>query len=182
MATTQLMTADELASLADEMGHYELLRGELLPVSPTRARHGEIAGVFAAHLGGYMLATLSGRLYVAETGFVLGHNPDIVLAPDVAFVRADRLPADAARRGFLAVAPDLAVEIVSPSDRAGLVVEKVTAYLAAGTRLVCVVRPEQRALTLHRPDQPPLELSENATLDGGEVLPGFQIAVRDLFV
>lgn len=116
MATT-LMTAEELALLPDHGHHYELVRGELVELAPIGGRQGENAGQIAGHLWVFVSPRRLGRICVAETGFILARNPDIVRAPDVSLVRADHPPPTHEREGYLEVAPDLVVELVSPSDR-----------------------------------------------------------------
>jgi Uma2 family endonuclease len=119
-----------------------------------------------------------GRL-LGETGFVLARNPDTVRAPDLAFVRRGRLPERTIGMVYIDGAPDLAVEVLSPSDSAIDMEDKVAEYLGAGGRLVWVVNPKRRTITVHAPEVPPRTLHEHETLDGGEVLPGFTCVVRD---
>jgi Uma2 family endonuclease len=121
-----------------------------------------------------------GRLLAAETGFRLFTNPDTVRAPDVAFVRHDRIP-NPMPRGFAEFAPDLAVEVLSPDDRPGEVLEKVSDWLKGGTRLVWVVDPERRSARAYRDDGDIRLLGETDSLEGEDVLPGFNCQVRELF-
>ncbi|MDP9363937.1 MAG: Uma2 family endonuclease [Chloroflexota bacterium] len=116
-----------------------------------------------------------------RNGLFLAHEPDTVVAPDVAFVRAERLPSPSERRGFSPVVPDLAVEVVSPSDRQAKVDEKVALYLAAGVPLLWVAYPRRRVVRVHRPGREPVELGEGDVLDGEDVLPGFRLPVADVF-
>jgi Uma2 family endonuclease len=108
-------------------------------------------------------------------------DPDVVLMPDVSFVRADRLPQHEAREGVMPLAPDLAVEILSPSNRAREMAQKVELYQRAGVRLVWMVQPRRRAVTVYPLGAEQHTLDETETLDGGDVLPGFQMSVADLF-
>src|SRR5262245_41778463 len=114
MATTSLMTAEQLFEL-DLDGHHDLIRGELISMAPAGARHGKIAASVAYFLRRHLESNPIGTAYGAETGFILTRSPDTVLAPDAAFVRGDRLPSDEEQEGFLPFAPDLAVEVLSPS-------------------------------------------------------------------
>jgi len=117
----------------------------------------------------------------AETGFLLARRPDTVRAPDVAFVSAERLEQARTTRGFFPGPPDLAVEVLSPTDRAGEVHAKVADYLAAGTRLVWVVEPGRHTIRVYRTLLAPKTVGQEATLDGEEVLPGFRLPVSAVF-
>jgi Uma2 family endonuclease len=175
------MTAEQLAELPDDGRHYELVRGVLVAVAPAGGRQGENAGQIAGHLWLFAEPRGLGRIYIAETGFILARDPDIVRAPDVSFVRAERLPPLDRREGFLELAPDLAVEVVSPSDRARDVMDKVIEYLDAGVRLVWIVEPRRRIVTIWTPDRTARILTEADELDGGDVLPGFRLPVAQIF-
>ena len=118
--------------------------------------------------------------YAAETGFVLDEVRQRVLAPDVAFVTRGRVP-PGPQRGFFRGAPDLAVEVRSPSQSAREMDTKAEGYLAAGTRLVWIVDPDRRTVTVYRPDRSPEELALEGYLDGYDVLPGFRVAVAAIF-
>ncbi len=182
MATTQLITADDLFVCGTSAESCELVEGVRRPMVPTGGEHGEIVAELAFALQSFVRVRGLGRVYFSDTGFVLATDPDTVLTPDVAFVSASRVPPKAQRVGFLHLAPDLVVEVVSPSDRSSEVQAKVTRYLQAGVALVWVIEPRRHLVTIHTSNNPPVERGENDTLDGGEVLPGFQLAVRDLFV
>ena len=120
-------------------------------------------------------------MFAAETGFLLTRDPDLVRAPDVAFVRRERVEAAGRVRGYWPGAPDLAVEVVSPNDRPADVDEKVRTWLAYGTLMVIVVYPDERRVRIHEPGRRPRDLSEADTLDGGIVVPGWTTPVRQLF-
>ena len=179
---TAPMTADELARLPDDGWRYELIEGGLIRMTPAGGVHGEVGTEVHYHLRAFAGRHRLGRVYAAETGFLIARNPDTVLAPDVAFVRAERLPPRRDRRGFMPIAPDLVVEVVSPSDQEQDVAKKVARYLAAGVPLVWVARPEPRTVTVHTPDEPPRVLRSGDVLDGGDVLPGLALPVGELFV
>ena len=121
-----------------------------------------------------------GILTGAETGFHIGHNPDTVRAPDVAFVRADRLPRSTVS-GFFRGAPDLAVEVLSPEDRAGEVLAKVQEWLDAGCRNVWVIDPRTRTVSVHRSRREILVLSAPDSLTGDDLLPEFSVPVAEIF-
>lgn len=176
---TGISTAEQLERRRDNGHRYDLIQGELYRMSPAGARHGEVAALLAMHLGAFVLPRGLGRVYGAETGFRLAD--DTVLGPDVAFVAANRLPPIEQRVGFLRLAPDLVAEIVSPSDRARYVSDKVLAYLDAGVRLVWLVEPRRRVVSVYGADRTARLLGEGDSLDGGEVLPGFRLSLADLF-
>jgi len=173
-----ITTAGDLLRAGD-IGRCELVRGELRMMIPAGGEHGRIAGTLALVLGGHVRAGNLGTFYGAETGFVLSIDPDTVRAPDFAFVRAER--GRPPLRGYVPGAPDLAVEVLSPDDRPGYVREKVAEWLEAGARAVWVVDPRDRTVTIHEPGRPPLLLAETESLSGGDVLPGFELPVRDVF-
>ena len=181
MATTRPITAEELARLPDDGYRYDLIEGVLIRMSPANFEHGQLAAEFARLLGNFVRPRRLGIVVGAETGFFLARNPDVVLGPDAAFVRADRLPPREQRRQFLPLAPDLAVEIVSPSESARSVATKVAKYLQYGTRLVWVVHPRRRTVTVYAADGTVRVLREGDILDGGEVLPDFRVPVAELF-
>ncbi len=122
-----------------------------------------------------------GATYAVETGFLLASNPDHVRAPDVAFVRQERADAAADTEGFFPGAPDLAIEVVSPSDRYSEVEEKVADWLASGTLAVVVIDPRRRTAKVHRPTMGAADLTEADTLDLSDVVPGWQMPVKDMF-
>jgi Uma2 family endonuclease len=123
-----------------------------------------------------------GVVFGAETGFKLTSDPDTVRAPDLAFVRRERIPPEGMPQGFWPGAPDLAVEVVSPSDTYTAVEEQVREWLDAGTRLVLVVNPRTRTVTVHASQTQVTRLTESDLLTGGEVLPGLSCRVAELFL
>jgi Uma2 family endonuclease len=120
-------------------------------------------------------------LVLTETGFILVEDPDTVRAPDLAFVAGARVPAGGVPRGFWIGPPDLAVEVLSPDDRAAGVRDKVDDYLTHGVRLVWVVDPDAQTITSYRRWEAPVTTGVDGTLDGGEVVPGLKIALEPLF-
>ncbi|HET8524001.1 MAG TPA: Uma2 family endonuclease [Thermomicrobiales bacterium] len=181
MVTTKLTTADELAEFPDDGYRYELIGGEVQRMAPAGGVHGEIGQELGWRLGAHVSSNDLGRVYLAETGFFLAENPDIVLAPDIAFLRSDRLPPREDRFGFIRVPPDLVVEVVSPHDRASDIAAKVALYLSLGVRAVWVIEPRLQTVTLYEVDHRPRILVSGDTLDGGEIVPDFHVAVADLF-
>ena len=186
-AVTQgtLVSADDLPALSSRLAaegkRTELVRGDLVVMAPAGGRHGHIANTIAYLLTEFTRARQGGMVFAAETGFLIRRDPDTVRAPDVAFVAAGRLAEGELPPGFLQMAPDLAVEVVSPSDSPAAVRSKVQDWLEAGTRLVWVAYPDSRSVTVHSQAGKPQELSETDTLSGAPALPDFTVPVRDLF-
>ena len=168
----QLMTAEELLHASYPDKRTELVRGRLVVREPAGARHGLVAMNLALRLGAHVERTNAGLLFAAETGFTLFRGPDTVRAPDIAFVRRDRLP-DPISTGFPELAPDLVVDVLSPGDRPGETLAKVGDWLEAGARLVWVIDPERRIARVYRPDGTESSLVERESLDGEDVVPGF---------
>lgn len=181
MATTRLLTVEDLEALGSEAERYELIEGVLRERVPMGGRHGVIEVRILVPLSTWAEPRRLGTVFPSDTHSVILRNPDVTLISDVAFVRAERLPPEAIGEGFVPVPPDLAVEVVSPSDRPGEVQEKIEQYLAAGVPLVWRVDPHRRTVTVHTPGQPPVTLGEGDTLDGGQVVPGFTLPVADIF-
>ena len=150
-------------------------------MAPAGGRHGSVAMRLGVLLGSYVLDHDLGETFAAETGFVLGARQDTVLAPDAAFVSAERLDTHGLADGFMEMAPDLAVEVTSSNDRPREVREKVVNWLDAGTRMVWVIEPASRTATVHRQQQEPKRLSGLEALTGEEILPGFSCLLGDLF-
>jgi Uma2 family endonuclease len=181
MATTKLMTADDLWLLEPEPGfRYELIEGVLHKMPAGGARHGKIGFDAGRRLGNFVAEHDLGWCFTSETGFVLFHDPDEVVMPDVAFVRTDRLP-PADHEGYLQVPPDLVIEVVSPSDRPAEVRQKAARYLEAGVSLLWLVEPKHRGVTVFRPGRPAVFRNEAEMLDGEDVVPGFRLPIVELF-
>jgi Uma2 family endonuclease len=179
---TQLMTADDLFRLPDDGMRHELVKGVLNTMPPAGFEHGAIGINVATPLDQHVRANGLGVVVAAETGFIITTNPDTVRAPDIGFVRQDRIQATGITKKYWPGAPDLAVEVISPSDTVYEVDDKVQGWLAAGAGLVWVVNPRRRTVTVHRPTGAPIVLTINDLLDGEQVVPGFSIRVADLFV
>ena len=173
----QHLVAEDVYQLALQGKHYELLNGELLEMTPAKQTHGAITNVIAYLITGYVLPTKLGTVYAAETGFALATGD--VLAPDVSFTIKARIKPET--EGFSTVAPDLAVEVASPNNFRPEMQEKVTAYFLAGTRLVWIVYPRSRTIYVYTAANKVTIVQQDETLDGGEVLPGFKAALRDIF-
>ena len=179
--TTKTMTADELLNMPDDSFRYELVRGELRKMAPAGHDHGRIAASVAARLYMHVTGGGLGRVYVAEAGFKLGSDPDHVRAPDAAFVRRERAEAARGTPGFFPGAPDVAVEVVSPSDSYTEVEEKVEDWLGAGTLAVIVVDPRRRTVKVHRSLADAVVLTEADVLAIEDIVPGWRMPVQDIF-
>ena len=180
--TTQvrLTTADELLHSPSDGYRYELIKGELKRMAPAGYEHGTLAAVFTGFLVVYVRTQKLGTVTAAETGFKLATNPDTVRAPDVAFVSQKRLDEAGPVKGYWPGAPDLAVEVVSPGDLYTEVSEKVAGWLEAGSKMVVVVNPRNQQVLVHLPAEVKV-LGADDILKGGEVVPGWELPVGELF-
>jgi len=181
MAGTKTMTADELWELEDDGWRHELIRGELVSMPPTGEEHASLMVVLSIELGGFIRRNGLGRAVSGDPGIFVSRDPDVVLAPDFAFTRRERLASEQPLPGFVTIVPDLVVEILSPSERAGHINAKIQEYIAAGVQLLWLVDPPHRSITVYSADEPPRFLAESDVIDGGDVLPGFEIRVGELF-
>ncbi|MBI3980073.1 MAG: Uma2 family endonuclease [Chloroflexi bacterium] len=181
MMHARLVTAEELARMPEEDAHVELVKGVVVRMTPAGHAHGRFAARFASLLDSFVRERRLGYVYAAETGFMLSRNPDTVRAPDAAFVTGERAAAQPREEGFFEGAPDLAVEVVSPSDSYLDVEAKVQEYLDAGARLVWVLNPRTKTLMAYRPDGSVRRYTIDDTLDGENVLPGFAVPLKDIF-
>ncbi len=172
-------TADQLLALPRGRHRYELVRGELHTMSPAGWLHGAVVARVGSLLGNHVDQHRLGAVFAAETGCFLEHQPDTVRAADVSFVRRERMAALANGPGFFPGAPDLAVEVLSPSDTAVKLRDKVACWLAAGCQLVWVIDPDRRCGEVHRPGTPPEQFGEDGVFRGGEVVPGFELRLAD---
>jgi Uma2 family endonuclease len=167
------MTAEQLLRLNLPNKRTELVRGVLVVREPAGYHHGDVAARLLVAIANHVYANDLGRVFAAETGFTLARKPDTVRAPDVAYISTARLP-DPPPRGFAELAPDLAVEVLSPDDRPGEVLAKVGDWLNAGARLVWVVDPIRVIARVYRADGSESLLSGTDALHGEDVLPGFE--------
>ena len=180
MATTHQITTAEQLLQAPDLGRCELLRGELVMMSPAGFEHGRIIGNITGPLATYVRQKKLGVVAGAETGFQIARDPDTVRAPDVAFVRAGRVP-PTPTPGFFQGAPDLAVEVLSPTDRAGDLLAKVHEWLAAGCRAVWVIDPGARTVSVYRRRDQMVVWNVSDALAGDDIVPGFTLPVGEIF-
>ncbi|MGQ0560876.1 MAG: Uma2 family endonuclease [Gemmatimonadota bacterium] len=175
-----LITAEEYARLPDDpLWRDELLRGRLVREPRPGAEHGRIQVQMASLLNAHVRAHDLGYVAV-ESGFKLERDPDTVRGPDVSFVARERYGAVLPRK-WPEFAPDLAVEILSPSDRAGRMAEKIAQYFGAGTRMVWLIDPADRIVIVHKAAGEVRVLRDEEHVIGGDVVPGFRCVLSDLF-
>ena len=175
----RLITADELLMMPDDGKRHELIRGVLSEKVAPGYTHGEVESRTATALSNYSDANDYGTVISGDPGHRLERNPDTVRAPDVAWIAPGRVPAGT--RGYPNLAPDLAVEVKSPSNSYAELADKALMWLSYGSREVWMIDPERVTVTRYRPGVPPVMLYEDDILDGGALLPGFTILVWRLF-
>ena len=175
----RLLTAEEFWQLPDNGARRELVRGEVVESMPPGGVHGAIAIALGTMLR--IWANTAGGYVGTEAGYVLAQSPSTVRGPDVSYVQADRIPPDGVPEAFWTIAPDLAVEIVSPGETADEVRAKVRDYLAAGTPLVWTIYPRTREVVVHTGDGLARTYSGDDTIEYTNVLPGFSCLVTELF-
>lgn len=177
--TTPLVTAEELPAIVPRDDYrYELVAGRVVRMSPPGWQHGVIVVRLLELLAGHVRERRLGAL-VTEVGFKLRSNPDTVRGPDISFVRQDRLPAGK-KRDYWSGAPDLAIEVLSPSDTPGDIDAKVNDYLSTGVSVVVVIDPDAETVTRYRPGPESQVMRRGEALDLSDVLPGFRCAVNDI--
>jgi len=173
------MTADELIMLPRGEHRYELIKGELLTMSPTGEEHGRLSATIAYLLTNFVRANNLGVVYGAEVGFLLESDPDTVLAPDAAFISIYR--AGSAAKGYRSGPPDLAVEIISPSERKSKVEQKTNQWLTFGASAVWLIYPENRTVEIVLASGERRLFKESDELVDDVVLRGFRVAVSEIF-
>lgn len=174
-------TAADVERMGSAGARLELIGDEPREKPGVSMRHGEIEIQITVPLGSHVFAHGLGRIYPSDTQFIVLREPDRILIPDVAFVRADRLRPEAERWKIAPYPPDLAVEVVSPNDPFDEVAEKIELYQRAGVPLLWLVLPRRRAVVAYAAGRGPLTLLETEELDGGDVVPGFRLPVAVLF-
>ncbi|MCA9858716.1 MAG: Uma2 family endonuclease [Thermomicrobiales bacterium] len=160
---------------------YELIQGELVRVSPSAYTSNLVLNYVNWHLFGFVHAGRLGHVSVAEAGFLVETDPDTVIAPDIAFVSRKRLLNPLPSRGYLPVCPDLVVEVISPTDERGDIDRKKALYDRIQVPLVWWIDPQRETATIHIPGRSVQRLDRTGVLDGGNILPGFTLALSDVF-
>jgi len=178
-AETKLITGEELAAMGD-IGPCELIEGRIVPMTPTGDEHGSYEGNFYTALRAFVQSHKLGKVRVGEVGIYIRRNPDTVRAADVLFISNERY-ARKTSSGYLDVAPDLVVEILSPNDSWTEVMQKLRDYFAIGVRLVWIADPQSCSVYAYRSLTDVREFTEDNDLPGDDVLPGFSVRVAHLF-
>ncbi|MBI3241444.1 MAG: Uma2 family endonuclease [Chloroflexi bacterium] len=179
--TQKLVTAEEAAQLSTVNRRFELVKGICIDMSPAGGVHGVVANTIGSILRDHARKRQLGVVTAAETGFILARDPDTVRGADAAFISKERIPAEGVPVSFWPLAPDLAVEVVSPGDSPDEVQEKVEEYLAAGTRMVWVVYPKRQSVAVYRSLRDVKILRGDEALSGEDVLAGFECKVSEVF-
>jgi Uma2 family endonuclease len=180
-APAMSMTAEEFLVYPVHDAKAELVRGELRVTPPAGGPHGVAVSNLEFLLSTHVRPRRLGPVYGAGIGYELLRLPRTVRVPDASFVRADRLPSEGVGPGLLKLAPDLAIEVLSPSETASELEEKLDDYLVSGAALIWVVDPVRRTVMIVSADAPVRWLREGDTLDGGNILPAFACAVSEIF-
>lgn len=181
VAPPALLTLEEFAALPNADDPMELVRGEVVPLSPAHGPASTVASNIFGLLYTHVRPRKLGRVYGDNAGFALLGAVHTSRSPDVAFIRADKLPSGGIGPGPIRIAPDLVVEVLSPHESAAYLEEKMADYREAGTAVIWVVDPRRRFVSVHRLDAATVTLREGQTLTGAPVLPEFVCAVADLF-
>jgi len=173
------MTADELFDLSDSPYRHELIKGELLTMPLPGAKHGVVTMNLSTPLDVYVRANKLGVVLAAETGFLLERNPDTVLGPDIAFIRRERFTSVPEKHFDLA--PDLVVEVSSPSQTRPKTERKAARWLEYGVLEVWLVDSNRRTVDVRRATGNNQQLREGEVLTGGDIVPGFKIPLSEIF-
>ena len=180
-AQRKLLTADDLAKQPDDGTRCELVKGVLRKMPPAGFEHGICAAEIGSKLNVHVKTHKLGYVCGAETGFKIAQNPDTVRAPDAAFVCQAAIERQGIVKGYWEGAPDLAVEVIPPGDTYAEVAEKVEEWLTAGCRMVWVINPRRGTIEVYRPNADFIILRGTDTLEGADVVEGFQCQVQDIF-
>jgi Uma2 family endonuclease len=181
VSNRSFMSEDDFLAVRDDDRRVELIAGELIEMPAAGGRHGYLGSRFVAHLTFFVEDRQLGRVYEGQTGFVVIESPRTIVRPDVSFVQQDRVPPPEEEIGPLRLAPDLAVEIRSPSDSRREVALRAAFLLAVGVRMVWVADPDDLTVTVYRLGREPRVLTLADTLDGEDVLPGFSLPLAAIF-
>ena len=177
---TSPVTGEALA-LTPDLGRCELVRGRLVLATPTFREHGRVEGNFFRAIDSFVESRKLGKVLVGEVGIWTGRDPDTIRGADVAFLSSERYARCGAKRGFLDVAPDLVVEVLSASESRASIEEKLGEYFSCGVRLVWVADPVRTRVRAYRSLEDARDFGARDLLPGDDVLPGFSVPVSRLF-
>ena len=180
-ATAKLLSLADIDAMGEDFEDFEVIDGLLVEREGMGRLHGRMGFDLGFELALHIKPQSLGELYTSETNFVLSRDPLIIVKPDISFVRADRLPAERDSEGFLELVPDLAVEVRSPSERTGKLMQKVERYRQAGVPLLWLVESRPRTVRVFAAGEESRTVGEDGELDGGTVLPGFRLPVARIF-
>jgi Uma2 family endonuclease len=178
--STVLMTAEELMQLNDDGFRHELINGELITMPLPGTPHGRITARLSGRLEDFVWEHDLGEVY-AESGFKLTANPDTVLGPDITFVSKHRLQEAGEVKGYWPGPPDLAVEVLSPSDRPSMVKTRISRLFAYGVKQLWIVNPKDHTVTIYRSFSDSQTFSGSDHLEADDILPGFRISLNRIF-
>jgi Uma2 family endonuclease len=176
----RLLTAEEFFLLPKpaDGSRQELVKGEIITMPPPGGMHGVCCSKTDRKIGNFIDSGPGGTLVCNDTGFITDRHPDSVRGPDISYWSKERLKEVPV--GYIEIAPDMLVEVLSPSNTSKQIRTKIKEYFAKGVRLVWVIAPEDRILTIYRTPDEGRVLHETATVTGEDVLPGFSCRVSDL--
>jgi Uma2 family endonuclease len=179
-AVSRRITSSRQLWEAGDIGRCELVRGQLVMMTPASGEHGRVTMELGSRIASHARQHGLGAVYAAETGFLIATEPDTVRAPDCAFIAEGRVP-PRGESGFVRVVPDLVAETVSPNDTASEISDKVQQWLQTGCRVMWVVDPQAKTATVCEPGGRAEVIQTGGSLTGGEVLPGFELRIAELF-
>lgn len=181
IAETRLLSVEEFRTMPD-LGPCELVRGKVVLMNPPGWRHGYIAGRITHSLVGFLDEHDIGRWSGLDCGVITEHDPDSVRGADVCFYSYERLPRDVEPDDYPELPPEIIWEVLSPGNRWKDILAKVSEYLEAGVMQVCIVDPKRRCLVTYYPDRPEETIGEEGVWRAEDILPGFELAVKKVFV
>jgi Uma2 family endonuclease len=181
MPTLAKLTAGDFARIAPVLGPCELIRGEIVPMSPRGFRHSRVTLNACVLLERYAAQHAAGRVVTGEAGVIVGRDPDTVRGADVAFISYERLPGGASVEGFLDRPPELIVEVLADDVSWQKLEERIAEYHACGVDVVWVLDPRTLALRRYPRGEAPSVLHDNDEVTGEPVLPGFRCRVAEFF-
>ena len=177
----KLLTAEDLLRLDGKGVKGELIRGVLCETMSVGGEHGETVVNLVLELGQFVKSRRLGRLAASDAGVLLERSPDTVREPGIVFYSTEKIPSGVRVTGYYEEVPDLVVEVVSPSNSLREVNDKARMWISYGTRLVWALHPNTRSVDVHTPSGDVSTLRGNDTLTGGDVLPGFECSLSDIF-